>query len=127
MAKDATDLKAVKCWPSLSEVAKMTITFLLAVVGWVIFRSDNMDMTLLYFERLCTPQLWCMPYLTNKVFIFLPLLIMIGMEWFNRTENHGLAVRGIHNKAVRYCIYFILSLLIIINMGPQQNFIYFQF
>lgn len=127
IAKDATDLKAVKCWPSLSEVAKMTITFLLAVVGWIIFRSDNMDMTLLYFERLCTPQLWDMPYLTNKVFIFLPLLIMIGMEWFNRTENYGLAVRGIHNKAVRYCIYFILSLLIIINMGPQQNFIYFQF
>lgn len=118
---------SIKRLPTLLEIGQMALTFVLAVLGWIIFRSDSIEMTGIYLSRMLDVSLWGMPYLTNKVFTFLPLLIMLGMEWFNRAESHGLAMRGIHSKVVRYGIYMVLSLLIIINMGPEQNFIYFQF
>jgi D-alanyl-lipoteichoic acid acyltransferase DltB (MBOAT superfamily) len=118
---------SIKRLPTLLEIGQMALTFVLAVLGWIIFRSDSIEMTGIYLSRMLDVSLWGMPYLTNKVFTFLPLLIMLGMEWFNRAENHGLAMRGIHSKVVRYGIYMVLSLLIIISMGPEQNFIYFQF
>lgn len=118
---------SIKRLPTLLEIGQMALTFVLAVLGWIIFRSDSIEMTGIYLSRMLDVSLWGMPYLTNKVFTFLPLLIMLGMEWFNRAESHGLAMRGIHSKVVRYVIYMVLSLLIIINMGPEQNFIYFQF
>ncbi len=120
-------LTSIKRLPTLLEIGQMALTFVLAVFGWIIFRSDSIEMTGIYLSRMLDVSLWGMPYLTNKVFTFLPLLIMLGMEWFNRAENHGLAMRGIHSKVVRYGIYMVLSLLIIISMGPEQNFIYFQF
>ncbi|MEE0973351.1 MAG: MBOAT family O-acyltransferase [Paludibacteraceae bacterium] len=120
-------LTSIKRLPTLLEIGQMALTFVLAVLGWIIFRSDSIEMTGIYLSRMLDVSLWGMPYLTNKVFTFLPLLIMLGMEWFNRAENHGLAMRGIHSKVVRYGIYMVLSLLIIISMGPEQNFIYFQF
>lgn len=118
---------SIKRLPTLLEISQMALTFVLAVLGWIIFRSDSIEMTSIYLSRMLDVSLWGMPYLTNKVFTFLPLLIMLGMEWFNRAESHGLAMRGIHSKVVRYGIYMVLSLLIIISMGPEQNFIYFQF
>ena len=118
---------SIKRLPTLLEIGQMALTFVLAVLGWIIFRSDSIEMTSIYLSRMLDVSLWGMPYLTNKVFTFLPLLIMLGMEWFNRAESHGLAMRGIHSKVVRYGIYKVLSLLIIISMGPEQNFIYFQF
>lgn len=121
------DFTSIKRLPTLLEIGQMALTFVLAVLGWIIFRSDSIEMTGIYLSRMLDVSLWGMPYLTNKVFTFLPLLIMLGMEWFNRAESHGLAMRGIHSKVVRYGIYMVLSLLIIISMGPEQNFIYFQF
>lgn len=118
---------SIKRLPTLLEIGQMALTFVLAVLGWIIFRSDSIEMTGIYLSRMLDVSQWGMPYLTNKVFTFLPLLIMLGMEWFNRAESHGLAMRGIHSKVVRYGIYMVLSLLIIISMGPEQNFIYFQF
>lgn len=118
---------SIKRLPTLLEIGQMALTFVLAVLGWIIFRSDSIEMTGMYLSRMLDVSLWGMPYLTNKVFTFLPLLIMLSMEWFNRAESHGLAMRGIHSKVVRYGIYMVLSLLIIISMGPEQNFIYFQF
>ena len=118
---------SIKRLPTLLEIGQMALTFVLAVLGWIIFRSDSIEMTGIYLSRMLDVSLWGMPYLTNKVFTFLPLLIMLGMEWFNRAESHGLAMRGIHSKVVRHVIYMVLSLLIIISMGPEQNFIYFQF
>lgn len=113
--------------PSVKEFSQIIFTFILATLGWIIFRADNIDVVMSYFSRLFDPTLWGMPYLTNKVFTFLPLTIMIFMEWVHRSNSHGLSLEMVKNKFVRYMIYFALALLILINMGPEQNFIYFQF
>lgn len=113
--------------PSIREFLQILLTFILATLGWIIFRADNIEVLMCYFTRLFEPSLWGVPYLTNRVFILLPLIIMIFMEWIHRTSSHGLSLVKVKNKLARYAIYFILAFLILINMGPEQNFIYFQF
>ncbi len=113
--------------PSFTDLFRMLSTFILAALGWIIFRADNIDIVTSYFTRLFDYTLWGVPYLTNKVFIFLPLIIMIISEWLHRGCEHGFALSGVKNKAVRYVLYFSLTFLVLINMGPEQSFIYFQF
>ena len=123
-----TDVVAVgRFLPSIKEFSQIIFTFILATLGWIIFRADNIEMVNTYFSRLFDPTLWGIPYLTNKVFTFLPLCIMLIMEWIHRGNSHGLSLEMVKNKFVRYMIYFALAFLIVINMGPEQNFIYFQF
>ena len=116
-----------KLFPSLKDFLKISFTFILATLGWIIFRADNIDIAISYFARLFDYNLWGNPYLTNKVFIFLPLIIMIISEWLHRGCEHGFTLSGVKNKAVRYVLYFSLTFLVLINMGPEQSFIYFQF
>ena len=116
-----------KLFPSLKDFLKISFTFILATLGWIIFRADNIDIVTSYFTRLFDYTLWGMPYLTNKVFIFLPLFIMIIIEWIHREREHGFTLECVKNKFLRYIIYFSIAFLIVINMGPEQNFIYFQF
>lgn len=123
-----TDVVAVgRFLPSVKEFSQIIFTFILATLGWIIFRADNIEMVNTYFTRLFDPALWGIPYLTNKVFTFLPLSIMIFMEWIHRGNSHGLSLEMVKNRFVRYMIYFALAIFIVINMGPEQNFIYFQF
>lgn len=123
-----TDVVAAERYlPSIREFLQILLTFILATLGWIIFRADNLEVLMCYFTRLFDPSLWGVPYLTNRVFILLPLIIMIFMEWIHRTSSHGLSLVKVKNKLARYAIYFILAFLILINMGPEQNFIYFQF
>jgi D-alanyl-lipoteichoic acid acyltransferase DltB (MBOAT superfamily) len=113
--------------PSVTDFLRMLSTFILAALGWIIFRADNIDIVASYFTRLFDYTLWGVPYLTNKVFIFLPLIIMIISEWLHRGCEHGFTLSGVKNKAIRYVLYFSLTFLVLINMGPEQSFIYFQF
>lgn len=113
--------------PTFKDLLRMLTTFILATLGWIIFRADNIDIAINYFTRLFDYTLWGVPTLTNKVIIFTFLSLMIIIEWFHRGCNHGFTLERVNNKFLRYIIYFAISFLIVINMGPEQNFIYFQF
>ena len=116
-----------KLLPTFKDLLRMLTTFILATLGWIIFRVDNIDIAINYFTRLFDYTLWGVPTLTNKVIIFTFLSLMIIIEWFHRGCNHGFTLERVNNKFLRYIIYFAISFLIVINMGPEQNFIYFQF
>lgn len=116
-----------KLLPTFKDLLRMLTTFILATIGWIIFRADSIDIAINYFTRLFDYTLWGVPTLTNKVIIFTFLSLMIIIEWFHRGCNHGFTLERVNNKFLRYIIYFAISFLIVINMGPEQNFIYFQF
>ena len=118
---------ANKLLPSVKELIQMLITFVLVTLGWIIFRADNIGIAMYYFIRLFDFSLWQAPYLTNKIFIFLPLAIMIIVEWLHKDEPHCFTLSGVKSKIVRYILYFAVAFLVLINMGPEQSFIYFQF
>ena len=55
------------------------------------------------------------------------ILVMIGVEWLQRNENHGLVLDAMNSRALRYVIYIVLITMILWKGDSGDAFIYFQF
>ena len=109
--------------PTAKEMLQMSFTFLLAALGWIIFRSDNISQTILIFSSIFSSSLFQIPML-SKSFIF--ILVMLVVEWINRDKDHPFQIT-IKSKLLRYVIYYAIMLTIVLFSGNQETFIYFQF
>ena len=120
----------IKWLPSLKEAGQMLLTFALAVFGWIIFRAQDISQFGEVISTICSDSLLSVPFLKTRSFyipLFINIMILLGVEWQNRTESYGLA--KISNKRyVRYIVYYIL-IFIMIYAQPTSDatFIYFQF
>lgn len=114
-----------KVLPSLREALQMLLTFVLAIIGWIIFRADNIHQALDYFEHLFSISLVYKPNAIPGLTILFSI-VMLSVEWLTRTKEHGLAIT-IKHRWVRYTIYYILTFLIIFYSSESETFIYFQF
>ena len=113
--------------PNLREVGQMLLTFLLATVGWVIFRSPSIGFAFSYLGGVFH-QGEHFSLLTND-FFFLPaaLLLMLVVEWVNRGGEHEFA-RQPRNRVLRWVGYMLLIAIIVCYMQTSEMpFIYFQF
>jgi D-alanyl-lipoteichoic acid acyltransferase DltB (MBOAT superfamily) len=120
-----------KWLPSLKEVGQMLLTFALAVVGWIIFRADNVMQIVNIVFKVCSDTTLMIPFLINRLYYiptFSSILFMLVFEWGNRSREFGLAVSNIRSMWVRDIIYMLILLIIYIfaNVNETQ-FIYFQF
>lgn len=114
------------------DIPKILLTFALAVFGWIIFRAETITQAWDYISAVCTQNLFCCPHIISRPFIIplaCALLLMITMEWFNRAENHGLALnKTITIQWIRRILYFGIILFVIYYGRFNYNqFIYFQF
>ena len=62
----------------------------------------------------------------GKVYL-LSIVVMLLVEWVQRSKRHGLDLSGIKYGAVRYAAYLAALFLIFALGGQAENFIYFQF
>lgn len=117
--------------PSLKEIGQILLTFELVTIGWVIFRADTLPQAWEYISGMVK---WKSPadalffvspvFLTRAVWI----AILVFVEWFDRQREHGLTMSGIRYRAVRYAIYFVIALVLILYFDDgSPKFIYFQF
>ena len=113
--------------PNLREVMQMTITFFLAVIGWIIFRADTMTQAMDYLRcMLANPIIGTKTFGTWVVWGSLLLLV----EWMQRDKEYALQLsnKGVFRyKVFRWILYYVIVLLIVKHSGPSQSFIYFQF
>ena len=114
-------------FPSLKEGMQMVITFILAVVGWIIFRAESMTQAVDYIKCMVAN-----PILGDHLFgtwtAFGTLLLVI--EWFQRNKQHALQFSNIgpfRYRLVRWGIYCLIISICIIFTGSSQTFVYFQF
>jgi hypothetical protein len=117
-----------KLLPSFKETGQMLLTFALAVFGWIIFRAENIaEIGLLVSNIFNAEMLFVLP-IKKKLLLscICYILLMLVVEWINRTNSHGL-VMNIKNKWLRYIVYYVLIIMIFFNFGQEQSFIYFQF
>ena len=119
-----------KLLPSFKEAGQMLLTFALAVFGWIIFRAQDISQFGEVISTICSDSLLSVPFLKTRSFyipLFINIMILLGVEWQNRTESHGLAKIS-EKRNVRYIVYYIL-LFIMIYAQPTSDatFIYFQF
>ena len=121
--------------PTLKETGQMLLTFFLAVMGWIIFRSSGMPSMLGYLKGLlqfgtlrasyrffALPEMW-----PTNLFI----VIMLLVEWLQRGKEHGMSknvkLHRVQNDYVFAVIYALLLVLFILFGGQLTSFIYFQF
>ncbi|MCM1095896.1 MAG: hypothetical protein NC333_06450 [Terasakiella sp.] len=121
-------------FPSVRDAGMMLLTFILVMVGWVIFRSETLSMARDYLCGICTPSLFSAPAfgaLNIATFYWAPTLFFIAVlqavEWCMRDRAFGLDIGFIQSRALRWGIYLALIMVMTVFAGTQAQFIYFQF
>lgn len=114
--------------PSIGEVGRMLVTFVLTCVAWVFFRAPDVSTALAYLQGMLEPSLFSVPELKQPLLIPL-LLLFIAMEWFGREGEYALERMGLEwPRVLRWSAYSALILLMGLFMRTEEvPFIYFQF
>lgn len=120
-----------KWCPSLKEFGQMLLVFALATFGWMMFRADNMTQFIGYTARMCSADILSMPKLQGYTILFMNIVLMFVIEWFMRRQKHGFDFQPRSNKplytTLRYTLYTLIFILILIFGGHTENFIYMYF
>lgn len=126
--KNATSIIAQNSiLPSIKETGQMLGTFSIVVIGWIIFRADNITMAFDYIYRIFNASLFTFPATVfgKKALLFIGLLVVI--EWLGRRNQYALENVPIKYRAIRWILYYALVMCILLFSGQQETFIYFQF
>lgn len=117
--------------PSWKECGQMLLTFVLVVMGWILFRADSIGQAVQYYQGMLQwgtlragYRLFTQPEVRGCT---LAVLIMLLVEWWNRRESYGLSLSKIKSPFVRIAVYYALVMAILCTYGTNQSFIYFQF
>ena len=114
-------------FPSVVELAQMAYTFLFVVLAWVFFRASSMAAALDILFRIATVHGGIIPYRAAGFVAVLPwIFLLIGVEWAGRREQHGLQKLP-QKRWMRWGLYYLLGVVILLFKGTQASFIYFQF
>lgn len=118
-----------KILPSLPEMGKMVLTFLLVTLAWVFFRSANLPEAFSFLGRIFSDSLFSAPQIFPKT-LFLLIGFLLVMEWRGR-EDH-FALERFLLETSRFLRWGFYSLLLGIiywfgNFSSEIEFIYFQF
>ena len=105
-----------KLLPSFKEAVQMFSTFFLVLIGWIIFRSNDIGEASDYLARLFSPSLFEVSFPHGKRALIYCLVLLI-VEW----------IQEIKSPVVRWGIYYILIFIIVFLQGTPADFIYFQF
>lgn len=111
--------------PTVKEFLQMLLTFFLAVIGWIIFRSENIGQSFEIIRGIFSPTLFSIPLIPGLTLLF--VLLMLVVEWLNRSKEHGFVVDAIKPRWIRWVIYYAVCLCIILFSEQSETFIYFQF
>lgn len=116
--------------PQGRDLMKMLGTYCLVAIGLLIFQAPSLSHLWQYVRALAQPSLLSVPSLGLPAFTYVGLAMLVGCEWLCRDREHPLQfVHGpaVSSRAVRWSIYYLLILCILLFQGQTQQFIYFQF
>ena len=114
--------------PTLKETGQMVLTFVLVVIGWVIFRAESIGQAWQYVCGMVDGSLFSLPFMyvgTKKALLM--VVVMLLMEWITRKKEHALQYSNRLPSWVPWIGSFAVVLLILEFGGHSQSFIYFQF
>jgi len=110
--------------PTPLEALQMTVTFLLTLTAWVFFRTEDLTQATRMLSRMFIPDSYAWQGRFGDPMPWIVLLLIV--EWTNRGREHGLEIAHWH-PLLRWLIYALLTVLILIFFGKDNTFIYFQF
>jgi len=115
--------------PSLKEFCQMAVTFALVIIGWIIFRAENMTQACEFITRMFTTLFDDYHITAGRKHLAYGFLLLL-VEWLQRDKQHALQFpnTGLFKYALtRYAIYAALVYIMFVYSGEVQTFIYFQF
>ena len=110
--------------PNLKELGQMVLTFVLAVLGWILFRSQSIGEALDFYAGLVRGG-WSGFNLPMRAIAFVAMMLVV--EWLQRGREHGLDMSGVRYRAMRYACYLTVLAVIFVYGVFNETFIYFQF
>lgn len=122
-----------RLFPTIKEFFQMLLTFSLSAIGWIIFRAESMPQAVAFFQAIFDNQFLNLSVFPTKELFYagLAIIFYVILEWNNRDKQH--ALQSISNfkffkyRGLRWSFYSMLIILLIMNTGKGQDFIYFQF
>lgn len=115
--------------PNFIETAQLIFTFLLAVIGWIIFRAENLTQAIEIINRIFTRPLQGQVTFYGKEEMLLCAMLLLT-EWLQRNKQHVLEFSSkifIEYRVMRWILYYAIILSVFILSTQGQTFIYFQF
>ena len=115
--------------PNIRESIQLFLTFSLAVMGWIIFRSECLSQAFCFIVSIFTHPLIDYGIVDGRKWLLAGILLLF-IEWIQRNKAHVLELpsTGIFKyRILRWSIYYAIICLIINFTGSSQSFIYFQF
>lgn len=115
--------------PNLKELAQMTLSFFLTVIGWIIFRAESISQVTAYFSSMITNRFFDLENLHGVGFMCMGLMLLF-VEWLQRNKQHALQFSNrepFNNKVVRWSICLFIANIIVILGWHSSTFVYFQF
>ena len=114
---------------AITSVIGALLTFAAATIGWIIFRSADINEAWGIISKIFSASLF--DYVTtNKEHYLVYIAIMLVVEWIYRKQEHALCIVGtgiLKYKAARWAVYYLIVVAILLLAGPNDTFIYFQF
>lgn len=115
-----------------SKSVSMLVTFCFVVIGWILFRAENISMALDYISGLFSSSLLRVPKVSgaNNISALLAVIFIVCMlvvEWINRKLPFGFDIRKIRSIYIRYTFYAVILFCIYFFGNNASSFIYFQF
>lgn len=115
-------------FPTLKEVIQIAITFALATFAWIFFRANTLSDAFTYITQLFSDSLFSLPSKRPTVWILIFLPFFVLLEWKGRCNEFAIQKVAFQKHFLfRRSFYVILVMIILLIMGKQQEFIYFQF
>ena len=114
--------------PNLKECGQMLLTFLLVVIGWIIFRAETIGQAWEYVTLMFSRDLFSMPFLyvgAKKTLLF--TVVMLVVEWLFRKKDFGFQFDSRTPRWVSVGCCYVLVLVMLEFAAHSQSFIYFQF
>ena len=118
-----------KYLPNIRETLQIALTFILTVIGWIIFRAESMTQAVGFLTAMVSNRFFDTSALHGITYMCFGIALL-AVEWLQRDKQHALQfsdAKPFNHRLVRWGIYYIILLLIAKYAGSSQTFIYFQF
>jgi alginate O-acetyltransferase complex protein AlgI len=116
-----------RLFPSIKEFLAIAVTFALTVLAWIFFRADDVTHAISYIGDMLTSSLFSKPQII-PLYLLALLVFFTTVEWFGRERKYALERLGASwPRFFRWGFYYSLIIMIVLLMGKEQEFIYFQF
>jgi D-alanyl-lipoteichoic acid acyltransferase DltB (MBOAT superfamily) len=112
--------------PSLREAFNIILTFILATLAWVFFRSASITEAFSYLQGMFSIQHMGVPKNANFTLVVL-IIIFVAIEWIGRKKPHALEVSTLTPARRRLVYAGVFLMIFFFAVYNKSEFIYFQF